>query len=151
MDLSPELFEQIVAATAATTTDAPSAADRRSPRVRTATAVAVCAWEDPRAVLSLKVRDLSAGGIGLLYRERIPLDERLVVRLPVAGGDSVTVLGRVVYWEPLAPDLFAVGVHYDRTLTEAELADRAAEVATPSAESAGVLGRLVAWTWRKAS
>ncbi len=61
------------------------------------------------------------------------------------------MLGRVVYWEPLAPDLFALGVHFDRLVSEAELADRAAEVSPAAAESPGVLGRLVAWTWRKAS
>lgn len=153
MDLSSELFEQIVTATAATIPDPAlsATADRRAPRARTTATVAVCGWDDPMSVLSLRVRDFSAGGIGLLYRQRFALDEELVVRLPVAGGDSITVLGRVVYWEPLAPDLFAIGVHFDRQVSEAELADRAAEAALTPAESAGVLGRLVAWTWRKAS
>ena len=150
MDLSPALVEQIVQATSATLPD-PTLSDRRSPRARTTASVAVCAWDDPLAVLGLRVRDLSTGGIGLLYRERIALDEQLVVRLPTAGGGSVAVLGRVVYWEPLAPDLFALGVHFDRLVTEAELAERAAETAATPAEVPGVLGRLVAWTWRKAS
>ncbi len=154
MDLSPELFQQVVSATAATLPDAivpASDSDRRSPRARTTASVAVCGWDDPMSVLSLRVRDLSAGGIGLLCRERMPLDEELVVRLPTTAGESVTVLGRVVYWEPLAPDLFAVGVVFDRLVGEAELADRAAAAAATPAEASGVLGRLVAWTWRKAS
>jgi hypothetical protein len=153
MDLSPELFEQIVTATGATVADAKTA-DRRSPRARTQVSLAVCGWDDPMSVLSLKVRDLSAGGVGLLHRERMKLDEQLVVRLPCDGGESVTVLGRVVYWEPLAPDLYAIGVHFDRIVSEEELALRANDGAATTAEAAGVIGRLtqaLSWTWRKAS
>ena len=153
MDLSPALFEQIVAATAATVAG-PSAADRRSPRARTGASLAVCGWDDPMAVLSLKVRDLSAGGVGLLHRERMALDEQLVVRLPMSGGESMTVLGRVVYWEPLKPELYAIGVQFDRIVSEEELALHASDVAATSAEAAGVIGRItqaLSWTWRKAS
>ena len=153
MDLSHELFEQIVVATSATVAD-PKASDRRSPRARTAASLAVCPWADPMSVLSLKVRDLSAGGVGLLHRDRMSLDERVVVRLPRDGGESMTVLGRVVYWEPLAPDLFAVGVHFDRVVTEDELAARAAEAAAATAEAVTVMGRItqaLVGTWRKAS
>ena len=153
MDLSPELFAEIVAATAAV---APAAAmdDRRAPRVRTAASLAVCGWDDPMAVLSLKVRDLSAGGVGLLHRRRMSLDEAVVVRLPRADGGSIAVLGRVMYWEPLAADLYAIGVHFDRVVTEAELTARADDGAATTADAAGVIGRLTqafAWSWRKAS
>ena len=153
MNLSPELFDQIVSATSATLAG-PTASDRRAPRARTTTTLAVCAWSDPMSVLSLKVRDLSAGGVGLLHRERMALDEELVVRLPRGADDSVTVLGRVVYWEPLAPDLFAIGVHFDRVVSEAELAAKAAAGTTPVTEATGVFGRIsqaFAWKWRTAS
>ena len=83
MDLSPELFDDVVAATAATV-GAAQAADRRAPRARTAASVAVCPWDDPCSVLSLRVRDVSAGGVGLLHHARMRLDERVVVRLPTA-------------------------------------------------------------------
>ncbi len=156
MDLTPELFDQVLTATAATVpaADAAGPAERRSPRVKVAAPLAVCGWDDPMSVLSLKVRDLSAGGVGLLHRERMSLDEQVVVRLPTAGGESLAVLGRVVYWEPLKPDLYAIGVHFDRVVPEAELAARAAEVDGPTAEAAGVVGRITqafSWTWRRAS
>ncbi len=153
MDLSAEMFDQIVAATSATLAG-PTAADRRSPRAHTTALLAVCGWDDPTSVLSLKVRDLSAGGVGLLHRERMALDAELVVRLPRAGAESITVLGRVVYWEPLAPDLFAIGVHFDRTVSEEELTTKAAAATGSPTEATGVLGRIsqaFAWTWRTAS
>jgi hypothetical protein len=153
MDLSPELFDQIVAATAATLAD-PMTSDRRAPRARTAASLVVCPWDDPTSVLSLKVRDLSAGGVGLLHRKRMALDEELVVRLPREAGDSVTVLGRVVYWEPLAPEQFAVGVHFERVVSEEELTAKVADLAPAQPEAAGVFGRItqaLSWTWRTAS
>jgi hypothetical protein len=156
MDLSPDLFNEIVAATAATAAAATErpAADRRSARVRTGRPLVVCGWDDPTAVLTLRVRDLSAGGVGLLHRRRLALDERLVVRLPRADGDSVPVLGRVVYWEPLAPELYAIGLGFDRVVSEEELQARADDGAVTSTESAGMVGRVtaaLAWTWRRAS
>ena len=106
------------------------------------------------SVLSLNVRDLSAGGVGLLHRDRMALDERVVVRLPRRAGESVAVLGRVVYWEPLRPEVFAIGVHFDRVVTEAELATQANGGPGTSADASGVMGRIgqaLAWTWRRAS
>ena len=153
MDLSPELFADVVTATAATVA-AQRDSDRRSPRARTAAPVDVCAWDDPAAVQSLHVRDFSAGGVGLLHRRRMRLDERVVVRLPRPGGGSVAVLGSVVYWEPLAPDRYAIGVHFDRVLTEAELAARAKLDPAAAADASGVIGRIgqaFSWSWRKAS
>ena len=157
MDLSPELFAEVVTATAATAAPAIPGpmADRRAPRARTAAVVAVCPWDDPMSVLGLHVRDFSAGGVGLLHRRRLPLDAHVVVRLPRAtAGDSVAVLGQVVYWEPLAPEQYAVGVHFDRLVDEAELAARADAAAAHPADAGGVLGRIghaIAWPWRKAS
>lgn len=153
MDLSPELFDQIVVATSGTLADA-KASDRRSPRARTATPLAVCPWADPMAVLSLKVRDLSAGGVGLLHRERMALDEKVVIRLPTPAGESITVLGKVVYWEPLAPELFAIGVQFDRVVTEAELTRQAAAAEATVEDAESVMGRLsqaLPWNWRRPS
>jgi len=65
------------------------------------------------------LRDLSAAGMGFLHTGKVELDEQFVVLLPHgAGGDPVAVLCRVVYYQPLAERVFAVGAEFVRVLRQ---------------------------------
>jgi hypothetical protein len=150
MKLSAETFQKITDSVAVVSRDEARPSDRRSPRVRLSTQLSVHRWDRPTEAISSQVRDLSAGGVGLLHNERVALDERLVVRFPMPAGQSVIIVGTVLYWEPLAEELFAIGVQFDRTLSEEEWT---AHTQAPAAPATGVIGRVTqaVQKWRKAS
>ncbi len=65
---------------------------------------------------SVKVRDISASGIGILHDTRLALDEQFVMLLPTRT-HTIPMMCSVVYWEPLAPGLFGIGAKFDRILS----------------------------------
>ena len=151
VNLPVETFNQMLASIAVLGEAAPRESERRAPRVKLSTQIEMVPWEEPDAGVNVRVHDLSLGGIGIFHNTRIPLDEQLVVRLPTGNGQSSLWLVDVIYWEPLAEDLFAIGAKFDRAISEAELVSRRAEV---SKRANGVLARIghaLSWTMRKAS
>jgi hypothetical protein len=154
MDLSPELYEQITGSINVVSQDAPREADRRSPRVRLSSHLSVSMWSDPASPLSVRVRDLSKGGIGLFHSQRVGLDEQIVIRFPLKDNQTVAVLGTVVYWEPLAEKLFGIGVQFDRVVDESEISRQSDESTREQISQIGVMARITqafARTWRVAS
>ena len=125
MDLPSDLFQNITGALTVTGQQTARPSDRRAPRVQFNSHLTAVRWSDPSSPFSVRLRDLSAGGLGLLHASRFSLDEQLVVRLPVVGGQTVLVLGTVVYWEPLAEALFAAGMQFEQVVQEAELEQQA--------------------------
>lgn len=133
---------------------------RSNPRLRASTHVAVYGWDEPAELGSVRVRDIGPGGLGIFQADRLALDQQLVVRLPMRGQESgladgvsqsILMLCAVVYWEPLASNLYAIGLQFRQQLSEQELAERqrllAAQIAdaaqTAVAEaSTGVLARI---------
>lgn len=113
--------------------------DRRAPRYKTCTHVPVFPWDCPADALSVRVRDISPGGIGILHSRRMALDSQFVVRLPRGENSSNYLLYTVVYWEPLAINLYAIGAQLDRLVEEEELNTRQQEVSQPPI---GIFGRL---------
>jgi hypothetical protein len=154
MNLSTELYQEITDSINVVSQDQPREADRRSPRVRLNSHLSVAMWSDPMAPLSMRIRDMSQGGIGIYHAERIGLDEQVVIRFPRKNGGSVPVLGTVVYWEPLAENLYGVGVQFDRQLEEIEIAEQSDATIRQQSLQIGVMARLTqafARTWRIAS
>jgi len=156
MNLSSELFNEITDSVNIIGRDEPRAADRRSPRVRLSSHLSVAMWTDPSFPLSVRVRDLSAGGIGLFHNQRIGLDEQLLIRFPRPNRQTALVLGTVVYWEPLAENLFGIGVQFERLVEASEIARQAEKTVRQQMKTnqMGVVARVtqaVARTWRIAS
>ena len=128
MQLPCAWFEQIVetldgpAVPAAPAAEA-AAADqrRREPRVGVRAPVTLIPLTNEAGLgatpLAVRVRDLSAGGIGFLHSEKVSLDAQFVALLP-HGGDSVAVLCQVAYYQPLGERLVGVGARFVRVLRQ---------------------------------
>ena len=58
------------------------------------------------------VRDLSAGGIGLIHSQRMEAGEQFVVRLPRADGSEVPLVCVVAHCSTLAPELHSIGARF---------------------------------------
>ncbi len=139
MNLPADLFEKIMDSITIVGREELREADRRSPRLKLSTNVALFPWASPADALSVRIKDLSIGGIGILHSQRMSLDDQFVIRLPQSGSDSVLLMYTVVYWEPLAESLYAIGAQFERVVEEAELNDRQIEVSTPNE---GILARI---------
>jgi hypothetical protein len=154
MNLSTERYQEITESINVVGQDEPRAADRRAPRVKLSNQLSVTMWADPSTDLSVRVRDMSHGGIGLFYSQRIGLDEQIVIRFPQKNGDDILVLGTVVYWEPLAESLYGIGVQFDREVNESEIARQSDQTVRQQSNQIGVMARMTqafARTWRIAS
>ena len=103
--------------------------------------------------LSVPVRDLSRGGIRFLLPRRLPLDTQFMLLLPrtanalslsaepsaaadvrPAGADVIAVECSVIYWQPLARDLFAIGGQFTRLLEGVAVPGAAPRVVLPDYE-----------------
>jgi hypothetical protein len=156
MNLSSELFDEITDSITVVSRDEPREADRRSPRVRLSSHLSVAKWSDPTFPLSVRVRDFSAGGVGVFHSERIGLDEQVLIRFPRPNGQTVLVLGSVIYWEPLSENLFGIGVQFERLVEESEIPQQSEQTVRQQIKTnqIGVVARFaqaVARTWRIAS
>lgn len=154
MKLSDELFGEIAESMTVVSRDEPRESDRRSPRLRLSSHLSVAMWGDPLAPLSVRIRDLSQGGVGIFLSHRIGLDEKLVIRFSRPNGATALVLGKVVYWEPLAENLYGIGVQFERLVEESEIDRQSAETVREQMNQMGVLSRFTqafARTWRIAS
>jgi hypothetical protein len=150
MKLSSELLAEITACVTIVGRDEPRPADRRSPRVRLSSHLFAFNWEDPSTPFGIRVQNLSEGGVGILHHQRIPLDQKLVVRFPRYKDRQLLLLGKVVFWEPITEKLYSVGIQFDRVVEQSELDEQTAR----PAEAGGVLSRLtqaLGRTWRAAS
>lgn len=140
MNLTDEQFlEMISGITVVGEDERLGPADRRSPRFKLSTQVPVFPWEAPADALSVRVRDISPGGIGILHSRRMALDAQFALRLLRGESDSTLLLYTVLYWEPLAENFFAIGAQLERVIDEAELNARQEEV---SQATTGIFGRL---------
>jgi hypothetical protein len=138
MKLSSDLLAEITESVTIVGRDEPREADRRSPRVRLSSHLVGFNWADASKPFGIRVHNLSEGGVGILNNERIALDEKLVIRFPRAKNQHLLVLGTVVFWEPLAENLYAIGVQFDRVIEQAELESQS----VPQSEQGNVFSRL---------
>ena len=128
MNLSDELFEQIVTSLAAgESTTLPSvtldpAEQRRGGKRFTATpgtTVRLIPLTDALApgAIDVTLRDVAPGGAGFLFPTRVGLDEQFVLILPSEEG-QVAILCGVAYWQPVAENVFAIGAKFNRVLRQ---------------------------------
>ena len=137
MQLSSELFEQIVTALS----NAPAVADEGAPAAvgeqRRRGVPRVLAGEGARVRLipltdslapdavDVTLHDVAPGGARFLYGSRIPLDQQFVLMLPGTDG-PVAVLCGVAYWQPVAENCFAIGAKFNRVIRHGSAAGRRA-------------------------
>lgn len=151
MNLPADIFEHMLASIAVLGEAKPRQDERRAPRTKLSTQLQMTPWEDPEAAHSVRVHDLSMGGIGIFHSTRLRLDEQFVVRLPGGEAGSSLWMCDVIYWEPLAEDMFAIGAKFNRPISEAELSQHKADA---DRRHNGVLARItkaIHWPMRKAS
>ncbi len=145
MMLSENLFEGVLTALGAEwAAVSPSGGGRREPRVSAGGRVVIVPCPEgvdagQKPPLSVPVRDLSRGGVRFLMPRRLPLDTQFVLLLPksneaplakapaaVAAAKKTTpaatlaVECTVIYWQPLARELFAIGGQFTRVLSSGE-------------------------------
>jgi len=114
---------------------------RREPRVGVRTNITLIPLTDADGFsagpIQVPVRDVAPGGIGFLYPGRIGLDSQFVVLLPQGEKDSVAVLCQVVYYQPLAEHVFAVGARFVRVLRQPAGEPHGPAISLPAPKSAG--------------
>ena len=146
MQLPGSWFEQIIRSLDASSAAAVSSMEgegigqrRREPRVGVRANVTLIPLTDgdglgatPRAV---PVRDISPGGLGFLHAGKVGLDAQFVALLP-HGEESVAVLCRVAYYQPMAERLFSVGATFVRVLRRPACDDVDLVLSLPLAETA---------------
>ena len=146
MQLPGALFDQIAATLSADAAAHPDASDaasaapggrRSEPRVPVDARVTIIPLTAGlgAAPFDVSVRDLSPGGIGFLYPERVGLDQQFVVLLPERR-ESVAVLCQVANYQPLAERTYAIGAKFVRVLRQPAPQDGATLPLTPPAAPA---------------
>jgi hypothetical protein len=77
-----------------------------------------------------------------------------VIRFPRNNSSDVNVLGTVVYWEPLAENLYGIGVQFDRLVEDSEIEEQSDQATRQQIHRIGMISRFTqafARTWRIAS
>jgi hypothetical protein len=145
MMLSENLFDGVLTALGAEwSAVSPSGGGRRGPRVSAGGRVVIVPCPEgvdagQKPPLSVPMRDLSRGGVRFLMPRRLPLDTQFVLLLPRSAeappAKGPTAVGAakkttpsaplavectVIYWQPLARELFAIGGQFTRVLSGGE-------------------------------
>jgi len=137
MELSAEVFRDIIKVLRSDTRG--DRDKRREPRVGLRSKVTVIhskldggTGAEPPA--GAWVRDLSPGGIGLLYPRHLPKGSIFLVRLPRHSGTPILARYTVAHCKALGDHLHSIGARFDRMLDAADdpqrLLSRAAAMVT---------------------
>jgi len=123
MTLPPEIFDEITRSVTIVGHESDQEKEhggRLTPRFQLRTHVTLLPWNDPSNALSVRIRDLSTDGLGVLHTQRMSLDDQFVVCFP-KGEETILALYTIVYWEPLGENLYAIGAQFDHLLEQSEL------------------------------
>jgi hypothetical protein len=121
MRLSAEMYEQIVAGLKS---DSHRDKDkRREPRVGMAGEVDFVTVDDAgkRIAGSVKIRDVSRSGVGLLVNQRIAPQQRFVVQLASFNGEPIWLVCISAYCRPIDGGRFSVGARIMQLLRAEEI------------------------------
>lgn len=113
MQLSAELFSQIVKDLVSDNGGAVVRQQRREPRVGVRARAHILPILASATLLPVRVRDLSAGGMGLLVPRELAAGQLFLLLLPKAGiHPPLRLACTVAHCHTLAEDLFAVGARF---------------------------------------
>ncbi|HZL36257.1 MAG TPA: hypothetical protein VFC78_13145 [Tepidisphaeraceae bacterium] len=143
MDLSVEMFEQASRSLAGPVDDT-TRDSRRQPRAgidAQATIIPLCELGHS-GTLSVRVRDLSASGLGFLHVRKMGLDEQFALLLGREGDSPAVLLCCVAFWQPVARNVFAIGARFIRVLRDGGDPPLAVDLSAPPEEIAAEIRRL---------
>lgn len=91
--------------------DRPLSDHRRAPRVglRARVSIVVRGASKPEEVW---MRNISAGGVGLLHSRRLVIGDAFLLRLPTRGQQYVSIQCEAVHCHPMATSLFRLGARF---------------------------------------
>ena len=117
--LTAEVFKDVVSALRSDESSTRLLDKRSSPRVGLRTKLAIVTgptgpFEAPPVEVWL--RDLSAGGMGIVYNREMERGTPFVAHLPRRQGPPLRVLYEVAHCKRLAKDLFSIGAKLTRIL-----------------------------------
>ena len=120
MTLDQEMFTGIVAAMRLRV-GARTWEDRRSlGRIPMQKCMAIIPYKSGVAGESVNVwvRDISAGGLGLIHTRAMETGEEFVITLPRIDGTELPVVCSVAHCASLAPELFTIGAQFTSVLSQ---------------------------------
>jgi PilZ domain-containing protein len=117
--LTAEVFKDVIGALRSDDNSNRVLDKRASPRVGLRTKLAIVAgpagaFEQPPVEVWL--RDLSAGGIGIVHNREMERGAPFVAHLPRRQGAALRVLYEVAHCKRLAKDLYSIGARLSRIL-----------------------------------
>jgi hypothetical protein len=117
--LTAEVFKDVVSALRSDDNSTRVLDKRTSPRVGLRTKLAIItgptgAFE--AAPIEVWLRDLSAGGIGIVYAREMERGTPFVAHLPRRQGNALRVLYEVAHCKRLAKDLYSIGAKLSRII-----------------------------------
>src|SRR5262249_9806283 len=119
VELSEELFGAILSTLRKLQTTTTQQHDRRAwPRVPMQQCMAIIPYHagKPGAPVTVWVRDISCGGVGIIHSEHMAVDERFLLELPAGEARVISVICAVAYAERLSDGLFTIGARFKRIL-----------------------------------
>src|ERR1019366_5406243 len=141
MSLPAELFSEITDSITIVGHEEGERGARRTQRFQLRTHVTLLPWNDPANAVSVRIRDLSTDGLGVLHSQRMSLDDQFVICFP-RGEATVLGLYTIVYWEPLAENLYAIGAQFEQIVEQADLEGRQLALAQSPAKAQGTSSRI---------
>lgn len=117
--LTAEVFKDVIGALRSDDNSNRVLDKRSSPRVGLRTKLAIVTGQTgpfEAAPVEVWLRDLSAGGIGIVHNQEMERGTPFVAHLPRRQGTDLRVLYEVAHCKRLAKDLYSIGAKLSRIL-----------------------------------
>ena len=117
--LTAEVFKDVITALRSDDNSTRVLDKRGSPRVGLRTKLAIVTGQTTAfeaAPTEVWLRDLSAGGIGIVHNQELERGAPFVAHLPRRQGAALRVLYEVAHCKRLAKDLYSIGAKLNRIL-----------------------------------
>ena len=134
MTVTPEIMRDILRSLDLSPNRA--ADDRRRPRMTLGARAILHVRGPARAVaVRVQVKDISVGGLKILRSVPMRLDEPFLISLPRNNQPPAHLLCEVVYWEPRAENIHAIGARFVSVLRDQDMLDPTATLNRAAVES----------------
>jgi hypothetical protein len=114
MALSADQFKQILASLKSDAPDKGSFEKRSAPRVGLRTKIRIYLDRDESRGFDIWIRDLSANGIGFVNGAPLESGREFLIRFPIRGKHSLSVVYSVMHCKDLSKSQFFIGARMDR-------------------------------------